>query len=187
MDFWRFLASSYEGAYLGVRNRVRFCQKLKKARIASQILLRPNKLISIVCLSFARLLLLPTGTQYPAGSPFIFGVLGRFLRRRVRGALCTFEIALSGTITLTLLFVCAFSPRVHSIPRVPRIFARKDIKYFVRHKNEKFFSGKKDFVREKYWNKPFHCVIITLSFNNVGGNYGRFWLQSRFRKYDGLY
>ena len=29
----------------------------------------PNKLFSFVCLSFARLLLLPTGTQYPAGSP----------------------------------------------------------------------------------------------------------------------
>ena len=35
--------------------------------------------------------------------------------------------------------------------RLPRRFApRNDIKYFVRHKNEKFFSGKKDFVREKY-------------------------------------
>ena len=33
MDFWCFLASSYEGAYFGVRNRVRFCQKLKKAQI----------------------------------------------------------------------------------------------------------------------------------------------------------
>ena len=27
-----FSAGSYEGAYLGVRNRVRFCQKLKKAQ-----------------------------------------------------------------------------------------------------------------------------------------------------------
>ena len=49
-----------------------------------------------------------------------------------------------------LMLAYSFSPRVHSIPRGPRIFARKDIKYFVRHKNEKFFSGKKDFVREKY-------------------------------------
>ena len=31
----------------------------------------------------------------------------------------TFEIALSGAIMLTLLLVCAFSPRVHSIPRGP--------------------------------------------------------------------
>ena len=30
----------------------------------------------------------------------------------VRGAHCTFEITLSGTITLTLLLVCAFSPKV---------------------------------------------------------------------------
>ena len=34
----------------------------------------------------------------------------------VRGALCTFEITLSQAITLTLLLVCAFSPRVHSNP-----------------------------------------------------------------------
>ena len=32
MRFWRFLASSYEGAYFGVRNRVRFCQKLKRSQ-----------------------------------------------------------------------------------------------------------------------------------------------------------
>ena len=37
MRFWRFLASSYEGAYFGVRNRVRFCQKLKKARIVADL------------------------------------------------------------------------------------------------------------------------------------------------------
>ena len=37
----------------------------------------------------------------------------------VRGALCTFEITLSQAITLTLLLVCAFSPRVLSIPRGP--------------------------------------------------------------------
>ena len=30
-----------------------------------------------------------------------------------------FEITLSQAITLTLLLVCAFSPRVHSIPRGP--------------------------------------------------------------------
>ena len=42
-----------------------------------------------------------------------------FENSSVRGAHCTFEITLSGTITLTLLFVCAFSPRVHSIPRGP--------------------------------------------------------------------
>lgn len=30
------------------------------------------------------------------------------------------EIALSGAIILTLLLVCSFSPRVHSIPRGPR-------------------------------------------------------------------
>ena len=35
------------------------------------------------------------------------------------GAHCTFEITLLQAIMLTLLFVCAFSPRVHSIPRGP--------------------------------------------------------------------
>ena len=33
---------------------------------------------------------------------------------------------------LTLLLVCSFSPRVQSIPRGPHIYARNDIKYFVR-------------------------------------------------------
>ena len=43
------------------------------------------------------------------------------------------EITLSQAITLTLLLVCAFSPRVHSIPRGPRIFARNDIKCVARN------------------------------------------------------
>ena len=35
------------------------------------------------------------------------------------GAHCAFEITLLQAIMLTLLLVCAFSPRVHSIPRGP--------------------------------------------------------------------
>ena len=35
---------------------------------------------------------------------------------------------------LTLLLVCAFSPRVHSIPRGPLIFARNDVKRVARNK-----------------------------------------------------
>ena len=35
----------------------------------------------------------------------------------VRVARFAFEITLSRTITLTLMLVCSFSPRVHSIPR----------------------------------------------------------------------
>ena len=35
-----------------------------------------------------------------------------FENSSVRGAHCTFEITLSGTITLTLLLVCSFSPKV---------------------------------------------------------------------------
>ena len=43
-------------------------------------------------------------------------------RSRVRVAHFSFKIALSGgAIMLTLLLVCSFSPRVHSIPRGPRI------------------------------------------------------------------
>ena len=43
---------------------------------------------------------------------------------RPRVAHFAFEIVLSGAITLTLLLVCAFSPRVHSIPRGPHNQAR---------------------------------------------------------------
>lgn len=42
------------------------------------------------------------------------------------GAHFVFEIALSETITLTLMLVCAFSPLVHSIPRGPRFMPRND-------------------------------------------------------------
>ena len=38
----------------------------------------------------------------------------------VRVAHFASEIALSGAIILTLLLVCSFSPRVHSIPRGPQ-------------------------------------------------------------------
>ena len=37
MDFWRFLASSYEDAYFGVRNWAGFRQNAEKAQITSQI------------------------------------------------------------------------------------------------------------------------------------------------------
>ena len=46
-----------------------------------------------------------------------------FLCGRPRVAHFAFEIVLSGAITLTILLVCAFSPRVHSIPRGPRYYA----------------------------------------------------------------
>ena len=42
-------------------------------------------------------------------------------RSRVHVAHFSFKIALSGAIMLTLLLVCSFSPRVHSIPRGPRV------------------------------------------------------------------
>ena len=41
------------------------------------------------------------------------------IKNRECVAHCAFEITLSRTITLTLLLVCSFSPRVHSIPRGP--------------------------------------------------------------------
>ena len=59
----------------------------------------------------------PTSTQYLVGTPWWFFAGSE--NPSVRVAHCTFEITLSGTITLTLLLVCAFSPRVHSIPRGP--------------------------------------------------------------------
>ena len=39
---------------------------------------------------------------------------------------CTFEITLLQAIMLTLLLVCSFSPRVHSIQRGPRILLRRN-------------------------------------------------------------
>ena len=48
------------------------------------------------------------------------------IKNRECVAHCAFEITLSQTITLTLLLVCSFSPRVHSIPRGPLNIAKAE-------------------------------------------------------------
>ena len=61
-------------------------------------------------LSFACLFLFPKSTKVSFGDPYL-----------------DFENALSRAIMLTLILVCAFSPRVHNIPRGPRLEVfRKD-------------------------------------------------------------
>ena len=52
-------------------------------------------------------------------SQYRMDVNGRDVNGAAHGAHCTFEIALSLAAMLTLMLVCAFSPRVHSIPRGP--------------------------------------------------------------------
>ena len=52
-------------------------------------------------------------------SQYRMDVDGRDVNGAAHGTHCTFEIALSGATMLTLLLVCASSPRVHSIPRGP--------------------------------------------------------------------
>ena len=84
------------------------------------------------------MLFCPTSTSISRGPR---KVLGRFLRGRVRGALCTFEIALSGTIPLTLLLVCSFPPRVHSIPRGPHLFLGFSEKLKKAHSLSLSFNG----------------------------------------------
>ena len=68
-----------------------------------------------------------------------------------RGANCAFEIALSGAAMLTLLLVCAFSPRVHSIPRGPHFnklsAATGGWLYLLRKLNF-------DFVKVIFWLSP---------------------------------
>ena len=61
----------------------------------------------------------------------ILTFLGKFLRGRVRVANLVFEITLSQAITLTLLLVCSFSPRVHSIPRGPLILKSRNFDEIV--------------------------------------------------------
>ena len=63
-------------------------------------------------------------------SQYRMDVDGRDVNGAAHGAHCTFEITLLQAITLTLLFVCALSPRVHSIPRGP-LFLKSTTK---RHK-----------------------------------------------------
>ena len=49
----------------------------------------------------------------------VFGFCKNAEKARIASHNFAFEITLSQAITLALLLVCAFSPRVHSIPRGP--------------------------------------------------------------------
>ena len=68
-----------------------------------------------------------------------------------RGANCAVEIALLQAIMLTLLLVCAFSPRVHSIPWGPHFnklsAATGGRLYLLRKLNF-------DFVKVIFWLSP---------------------------------
>ena len=56
---------------------------------------------------------------------------------------CTFEIALSGATILTLLLVCAFSPRVHSIPRGPLFLKLTTMRHKVTAKIDTLHNARK--------------------------------------------
>ena len=103
MDFWRFFRGSENPSVLGVHGFSGSRKNSKRRELRRKSRFWPNKLFIFACLSFACLLLVPTGTQYPAGSPklkssefwwkktipktakirWIFGVLDGFVRRRV--------------------------------------------------------------------------------------------------------
>ena len=61
-------------------------------------------------------------------------------RSRVRVAHFVFEITLLQAIMLTLLLVCSFSPRVHSIPRGP-VFYCVGIPLPKQQKTRQYLSG----------------------------------------------
>ena len=99
----------------------------RRVRVANLAFDQTNSLHSFVCLllvcSFS-----PKVQKYLLGTPspikrrefdeIVFFSAGSE-NPSVRVAHCTFEITLLQAIMLTLLLVCAFSPRVHSIPRGP--------------------------------------------------------------------
>ena len=112
------------------------------------------------------------------------------VRRRscVRVAHFVFEITLLHAIMLTLLLVCSFSPRVHSIPRGPRILLHENHSS-VATKNPTNFVGflwRRKRIRScllqsnlghqflcfaKAFGQPLkttHCVVfLTLSFESL--------------------
>ena len=109
-------------------------------------------------------------------------------RSRVHVAHFSFKIALSGAIMLTLLLVCSFSPRVHSIPRGPRILLRRITlpKQQKTRQNMSGFCGGGRGIRScllqsnlgqqflcfaKAFGQPLkttHCVVfLTLSFESL--------------------
>ena len=83
------------------------------------------------CLSYARILLFPTGTQYPVGAHYTVSCVGFIIwfpsGRLPRVINYAFDQSFHAkSENACLLLVYSFSPRVQSIPRGPRIFARND-------------------------------------------------------------
>ena len=106
----------------------------------------------------------------------------------MRVAHFVFEITLLQAIMLTLLLVCSFSPRVHSIPRGPRILLRRITlpKQQKTRQNMSGFCGGGRGIRScllqsnlgqqflcfaKAFGQPLkttHCVVfLTLSFESL--------------------
>ena len=96
---------------------------------ASYASLLTNRLsqATVGCLMFAysfspRVQSIPRGPRFPLAMTECVARNGKnipYKTARIASHNFTFEITLSQAITLTLLLVCAFSPRVHSIPRGP--------------------------------------------------------------------
>ena len=102
--------------------------------------------------SYACLRLFPTGTQYPAGAHYTVSFVG-FIIWFPSGGLprvinCAFDQSFHAkSENACLLLVYSFSPRVHSIPWGPRIFARNDI--VLRTERNRFKNDQSVYVEVK--------------------------------------
>ena len=81
---------------------------------------------------------------------------------------CAFEITLLQAIMLNLLLVCSFSPRVHSIPRGPRFYARNNNflsttcqRHTSRRRQHRFCQQAKTSFH-RFYKVPFREILTSL-------------------------
>ena len=150
MDFWRFLRGSENPSVLRRTRIFRFSEKLKKARITSQISLLTKQTLFIRLFVFCSFAPSPHGYTVSRGVPVrllrmtqktfpikrrefvkiytrrirkfdeFLGFLTGSENPSVRVANLTFDQTNSLHSFVCLLLVCSFSPRVLSIPRGPQ-------------------------------------------------------------------
>ena len=70
------------------------------------------------------------------------------------GAHCTFKIVLSGAAMLTLMLVCAFFPRVHSIPMGPRLEVFRNDKSALHGSEQRALSRRRNMRCTWKYNSP---------------------------------
>ena len=100
------------------------------------------------------------------------------------GAHCAFEITLLQTIMLTLLLVCAFSPRVQSIPRGPLIWQCLAMtEYFVRKRKSFVCLQKMAWLTYAFYFTPCNALYLSLRLSQSMSDISSRTMQRNFKRH----